>query len=98
MKAHQPIKCVYCLLLSSLTISRNIMRKILFVLFYALLSSQVFAQKEEPREYPWEKAAKRIEADDAKAGRSKKMEQQGEAGVKKPEKKVDAENKRGKGQ
>lgn len=72
------------------------MRKILFVLFSALLSSQVFAQKEEPREYPWEKAAKRIEADEAKAGRSKKMEQQGETGTNKPEKKVDAENKKGK--
>lgn len=72
------------------------MRKILFILFSTLLSSQVFAQKEEPREYPWEKAAKRIEADDAKAGRSKKVEQQGETDAKKPEKKVDAENKKGK--
>lgn len=72
------------------------MRKILFVLFSALLSSPVFAQKAEPREYPWEKAAKRIEADEAKAGRSKKMNPQGEAGTKKPEKKVDAENNTGK--
>lgn len=72
------------------------MRKILFILFSALLSSQVFARKEEPREYPWEKAAKRIEADDAKAGRSKKIEQPGETDAKKPEKKVDPENKKGK--
>ena len=72
------------------------MRKILFVLFSALLSGQVFAQKAEPREYHWEKAAKRIEADEAKAGRSKKMEQQSETGTDKLEKKVDAENKKGK--
>ncbi|PTR10681.1 hypothetical protein C8R32_101211 [Nitrosospira sp. Nsp5] len=72
------------------------MRKILFVLFSASLSAQVFAQKEEPREYPWEKAAKRIEADEAKAGRSKKLEQQSETSTNKPEKKVDAENKKGK--
>ena len=72
------------------------MRKILFVLFSASLSGQVFAQKAEPREYPWEKAAKRIEADEAKAGRSKKMEPQSETGTDKPEKKVDAENKKGK--
>ncbi|ARO87919.1 hypothetical protein EBAPG3_009145 [Nitrosospira lacus] len=72
------------------------MRKILFILFPALLSGQVFAQKAEPREYPWEKAAKRIEADEAKAGRSKKIEQQGETGTKTPEKNIDAENKKGK--
>ena len=72
------------------------MRKILFVLFSALLSSQVFAQKEEPREYPWEKAAKRIEADEAKASKSKKTGQQREADTKNPEKKTDAENKKGK--
>lgn len=68
------------------------MRKILLVLFSALLSTQVFAQK-EPREYPWEKAAKRIEADEAKASRAKKAERLREGDTKKPEKKIDAENK-----
>lgn len=72
------------------------MRKILFVLFSALLSGQAFAQKAEPREYPWEKAAKRIEADEVKAGRSKKMEPQSDTSTDKPEKKVDAGNKKGK--
>lgn len=76
-------------------LTRNIMRKIPFVLFSALLSAQVFAQK-EPREYPWEKAAKRIEADEAKASQSKKTEQQREADTKNPEKKTDTENKKGK--
>ncbi|MDQ3186265.1 MAG: hypothetical protein M3Q16_07405, partial [Pseudomonadota bacterium] len=64
------------------------------VLFSALLSAQVLAQK-EPREYPWEKAARIIEADEAKARGSKKAEQQREADTK-PEKKIDAENKKGK--
>ncbi len=76
-------------------LTRNIMRKILLVLFSALLTTQVFAQK-EPREYPWEKAAKRIEADEAKASKSKKTGQQREADTKNPEKKIDAENKKGK--
>lgn len=71
------------------------MKKTLLILFSALLSTQVLAQK-EPREYPWEKAAKRIEADEAKALRSKKAEQQPEGEVKKPEKKYDDENKKGK--
>ena len=71
------------------------MSKILLVLFSALLSTQVLAQK-EPREYPWEKAAKRIEADEAKAARSKKAEQRREVDTKKPEKKTDAENNKGK--
>jgi hypothetical protein len=71
------------------------MRKILLVLFSALLSAQVLAQK-EPREYPWERTVKRIEADEAKAARSKKAEQQREDDTKKPEKKTDAENKKDK--
>lgn len=71
------------------------MRKILPILFSVLFSTQVFAQK-EPREYPWEKAAKRIEADEAKAARSRKAEQRREADTKKPEKKTDAENNKGK--
>lgn len=72
------------------------MRKILLVLFSALLSAQVLAQK-EPREYPWEKAAKRIEADEAKA-RAKRAERQRqrEGDTKKPEKETDAENKKDK--
>lgn len=71
------------------------MRKILLTLFCTLFATQAFAQK-EPREYPWEKAAKRIEADEAKAGRSKKAEQRREADTKKPEKKTDAESKKDK--
>jgi hypothetical protein len=83
---------------SDLTISQKniMMRKILPVLFFALFSTQIFAQKESSREYPWAKAAKIIEADEAK---SRKAEQLRRAEIqkpeKKPEKKIDAENKKG---
>lgn len=71
------------------------MRKTLLALFCILFATQASAQK-EPREYPWEKAAKRIEADEAKAGRSKKTEQRREADTKKPAEKADAEKKKDK--
>lgn len=74
----------------------NIMRKTLLVLFFALFSTQVLAEK-EPREYPWAKAARIIEADEAK---SKKTEQRRKAETGKPEKrsekKIEAENKQDK--
>ena len=71
-------------------------RKTLPVLLFALFSTQIFAQNESSREYPWAKAAKIIEADEAK---SKKAAQLRNAEIqkseKKPEKKSDAENKKG---
>ena len=72
------------------------MRKTLPALFFALFSTQIFAQNESSRDYPWAKAAKIIEADEAK---SRKAEQQrgteAEKPEKKPEKKIDAESKKG---
>ena len=70
------------------------MKKTLLILFFALFSTQLFAQKESG-EYPWAKAAKIIEADEAKskkAGQRQKAETQ--KPEKKPEKKNDAENKK----
>jgi hypothetical protein len=70
------------------------MRKTFTILFFALCASPVFAQKESG-EYPWAKAAKIIDANDAK---SRKAEQKRETGTeksgKKSEKKPDAENRK----
>ncbi len=70
------------------------MRKTLPILFFALCANPVFAQKESG-EYPWAKAAKIIDATDAK---SRKTEQkrgtEAEKPEKKPEKKTDAENRK----
>ncbi len=70
------------------------MRKTFTILFFALCASPVFAQKESG-EYPWAKAAKIIDSNDAK---SRKAEQKRgtDAGKpeKKSEKKTDAENRK----
>ena len=70
------------------------MKKTLLIFFFALFSTQLFAQKESG-EYPWAKAAKIIEADEAKskkAGQRQKAETQ--KSKKSPEKKNDGENKK----
>lgn len=71
------------------------MQKILLASFVALLSTQVFAQK-EAQEYPWEKTARTIAVDEAKIAARKKTEQQRKTESKKPEKKNDVENNKGK--
>ena len=83
---------------SDLTISQKniMMRKTLPVLFFALFSTQIFAQKESSREYPWAKAAKIIEADEAKSRKAEQLRRaESQKPEKKPEKKIDAENKKG---
>mgnify|MGYP006201700205 FL=1 len=69
------------------------MKTTTLILFFALLSTQVLAQK-EAQEFPWSKAAKIISADEAKSGNGKKTGQQPQADSKKTEKKIDAENKK----
>jgi hypothetical protein len=66
------------------------MRTLLFIVFSVSISLSAFAQKEarEPREYPWERAAKRLEADQAKMPRSKKNEDKRESDAGKPETKA----------
>jgi hypothetical protein len=69
------------------------MRTLLFVIFSVSVSLPAFAQKEareprDPREYPWERAAKRLEADQAKMPQSKKNEDKRESGAQKPETKA----------
>jgi hypothetical protein len=71
----------------------ELMKTTTLILFFALLSTQVFAQK-EAQEFPWSKAAKIISADEAKSRNGKKTGQQSQADSKKTEKKIDAENKR----
>jgi hypothetical protein len=71
----------------------ELMKTTTLILFLALLSTQVFAQK-EAQEFPWSKAAKIISADEAKSRNGKKTGQQSQADSKKTEKKIDAENKR----
>jgi hypothetical protein len=71
----------------------ELMKTTTLILFLALLSTQVFAQK-EAQEFPWSKAAKIISADEAKSRNGKKTEQQSQADGKKTEKKIDAENKK----
>ncbi|BCT69291.1 hypothetical protein [Nitrosospira sp. NRS527] len=68
------------------------MKTTTLILFFALFSTQVFAQK-EAQEFPWSKAAKIISADEAKS-RDGKKGQQPQADSKKTEKKMDAENKK----
>lgn len=68
------------------------MKTTTLILFFALFSTQVFAQR-ETQEFPWSKAAKIISADEAKSRDGKKIGQQPEADSKKAEKKMDAENK-----
>lgn len=71
------------------------MKKTFLIFFFALFSTQLFAQKESG-EYPWAKAAKIIEADEAKykkAGQRQKAETPQKL-KKKPEKKNDGENKK----
>ena len=71
------------------------MRKTLGILFFALCASPVLAQKESG-EYPWAKAAKIIDANDAKSRKTgQKHEPATEKSEKKPEKKSDAENRKG---
>ena len=71
----------------------ELMKTTTLILFFALLSTQVFAQK-EAQEFPWSKAAKIISADEAKSRNGKKTGQQSQADSKKTEKKIDAENKK----
>jgi hypothetical protein len=71
------------------------MKKTLPVLFFTLLSTQVFAQK-EAQEFPWSRAEKIIEADEAKASTRKKAERQPGADTKRPERKEDTNNKKSK--
>ena len=68
----------------------NNMRTALFVIFSVSIALPAFAQKEarEPREYPWERAARRIEADEAKMSRLKKNEDRREGDARKPETKT----------
>lgn len=61
------------------------MKKTLLVLFFTLLSTQIFAQK-EAQEFPWSRAEKMMESDEAKASARKKAERQPQADTKKPEK------------
>jgi hypothetical protein len=72
--------------------TRNLanMRTLLFVVFSVSISLPAFAQKEarEPREYPWERAAKRLEADQAKMPRPKKNEDKRQSDIVKPETKA----------
>lgn len=70
------------------------MKKIALILFCALFSTQIFAQK-EPEEFPWARAAKIISADEAKTPQ-KKAEQQPEADTEKLDKEADAEKKKSK--
>jgi hypothetical protein len=73
------------------------MNTILPALLIALFATQVSAQK-EPKEFPWSKAAKIIEADEAKnaASTRKKAETQREGDNKKREKTTDADDKKSK--
>jgi hypothetical protein len=71
----------------SMVVLENGMRKALLpVALVALFSTLAYAQK-EPKEYPWERTMRRIEADEAKAPQSKKED-------KKPEKKARTSEKR----
>lgn len=69
------------------------MKKTTLILFLALFSTQVFAQR-EAQEYPWSKAGKIISADEARSPSGKKTRQQPAADSKKAEKKMDTENKK----
>ena len=75
------------------------MKKILPIIFFTLLSTHVFAQK-EAQEFPWSRAAKIMDADEAKASTRKKAERPSEADMKKPERrentKEDTNNKKSK--
>lgn len=71
------------------------MKKIALILFCALFSTQIFAQK-EPEEFPWARAAKIISEDEAKTPPQKKAEQQPEADTEKLDKEADAEKKKSK--
>ena len=71
----------------------ELMKTTTLILFFALFSTQVFAQR-EAQEFPWSKAAKIISADEAKSRGGKKIEQQPEADSKRTGKKMDAENKK----
>lgn len=76
-------------------IFRNSMRTLFLAVFSVLISSQAFAQK-EPQEYPWERAARRIEADQAKMPRSAKKEDRRENSTRKPETKTGSDDKKSK--
>jgi len=69
------------------------MKKTTLILFLALFSTQVFAQR-EAQEFPWSKAAKIISADEAKSRSGKKTGHQSEVDSKKTGKKTDAENRK----
>jgi hypothetical protein len=73
------------------------MRILLFVIFSVSVSMPALAQKEarEPREYPWERAAKRLEADQAKMSQPKKNEDRRESGTPKRETKAGYGDKTG---
>ncbi|WP_025042102.1 hypothetical protein [Nitrosospira briensis] len=69
------------------------MKTTTLILFLALFSTQVFAQR-EAQEFPWSKAAKIISADEAKSRSGKKTGQQSEVDSNKTGKKMDAENRK----
>jgi hypothetical protein len=71
------------------------MKKILLALFFTLLSTQIFAQK-EAQEFPWSRAAKIVGADEAKASARKKVKRLPDTGKEKPEKKADTNDKKSK--
>lgn len=70
------------------------MKKTTLILFCALFSTQIFAQK-EPEVFPWAKAAKMISEDEAKAPPPKKAEEP-EANTRKLDKETDGEKKKSK--
>ncbi|HVW64651.1 MAG TPA: hypothetical protein VHB01_06510 [Nitrosospira sp.] len=74
------------------------MRTLFLIVFSVLIPSQAFTQKEapEPREYPWERTARRIEADQEKMARSAKKEDKRENNTSKPETKTGGDGKKGK--
>lgn len=73
------------------------MRKALLMTLLPLwLCAPVLAQKPEPREYPWEKTIKRIEAEEAKAVKPKKPESESQDNdTGESEKKAEVESKSG---
>jgi hypothetical protein len=71
------------------------MKKTLPIIFFTLLSAHVFAQK-ETQEFPWSRAAKIMDANEAKTSTRRKTERPSEADTKKPERKEETDNKKSK--
>lgn len=98
------IRCVYHTQ-SIFGIRHKLMRKTIFFLLFSIFSLQVFAQK-EAQEFPWSRAAKIIESDEAKTSPQKKPDRRPdtpstsraphhpEADDKKPDKKMDGDSTR----